>query len=118
MKADSGAYAILKESGGFALNMPGKGRQGVAFGFFKPAEVDGHTISGEPFEAGAVTGSPILLNAQASIECGVAEIVEKGDHHVVVGEVVNAHVAKAPEGRPDAAILEMKELGDNVFYGG
>ena len=21
-------------------------------------------------------------------------------------------------GRPDAAILEMKELGDNVFYGG
>jgi len=23
-----------------------------------------------------------------------------------------------PEGRPDMAILEMKDLGDNVFYGG
>ena len=42
----------------------------------------------------------------------------QGDHHIVVGEVVGAQVAKAPDGRPDEAILEMKELGDNVFYGG
>ena len=118
VKADSGAYAILKKSGSFALNMLGKGQQGLAFGFFKPAEVDGHLISGEPFEAGAVTGSPVLQNAQASVECKVVEIVEQGDHHVVLGEVVNAHVARSPEGRPDAAIPEMKELGDNVFYGG
>jgi hypothetical protein len=27
-------------------------------------------------------------------------------------------VAMQPEGRADEAILEMKELGDNVFYGG
>ena len=45
-------------------------------------------------------------------------VVEQGDHHIVVGEVVDAHVAKPITGRPDAAILEMKELGDNVFYGG
>jgi hypothetical protein len=25
---------------------------------------------------------------------------------------------KPISGRPDAAILEMKDLGDNVFYGG
>ena len=36
----------------------------------------------------------------------------------VIAEVVDAHVAKLITGRPDAAILEMKELGDNVFYGG
>jgi hypothetical protein len=29
-----------------------------------------------------------------------------------------AHLPKPITGRPDAAILEMKELGDNVFYGG
>jgi flavin reductase (DIM6/NTAB) family NADH-FMN oxidoreductase RutF len=45
-------------------------------------------------------------------------IVEQGDHHIVVGEVVEAHLNKPPAGRPDAAILEMKDLGDNVFYGG
>ena len=45
-------------------------------------------------------------------------IIELGDHHIVVGEVVGANVAKAPEGRADEAILEMKELGEKVFYGG
>jgi len=61
---------------------------------------------------------PILDAAQAAVECRVTNIVEQGDHHIVVGEVVEAHVAKPITGRPDAAILEMKELGDNVFYGG
>ena len=117
VKSDSGAYAVAKQSGAFALNMLGKGQQGMAFGFFKPAERDGNTISGEPFRNGS-SGAPILANATASVECKLVEIVERGDHHIFVGEVVDANVAKEPQGRPDAAILEMKELGDNVFYGG
>ena len=48
----------------------------------------------------------------------VTAIVEGGDHHVMIGEVVDAHVMKEPVGRPDAAILELKDLGDTVFYGG
>ena len=117
LKADSGAYEMVKKSGAFALNFLGKGQQAAAFTFFKPAERDGDTISGEPFHAGT-TGAPILENAPASVECKVAEIVARGDHHIVVGEVVAANVAQAPGGRPDDAILWMKELGDNVFYGG
>ena len=117
MKADSGAYAITKQAGHFALNMLGKGQQAAAFTFFKPAERDGDTISGEPFRTGS-SGAPILEIAQASVECKVVEIVERGDHHIVIGEVIDANVAVPPEGRADEAILEMKELGDNVFYGG
>jgi len=117
VKADSGVYSVLKKSGHFAINMCAKGQQGMAFAFFKPADVDGETISGEPFHAGS-TGAPILENTPASVECKLIEIVEKGDHHIVIGEVVDAHVRKHPEGRPDEAILEMKELGENVFYGG
>ncbi len=117
VKTDSGAYGIAKEAGGFALNMLGKGQQGLAFGFFKPATVEGDKVSGEPFHAGS-TGAPILENAIASVECQIVEIVEQGDHHIFVGEVVDANVTKQPEGRADEAILEMKELGDNVFYGG
>ena len=44
--------------------------------------------------------------------------VEKGDHSVFIGEVVDAGVAKAPEGRADDATLWLKDLGDKVFYGG
>ena len=117
MKADSGAYAVTKKAGAFALNMLGKGQQGAAFAFFKPAQPGEGTISGEPYTAGS-TGAPLLANGPASVECKVVEVVERGDHHIVIGEVVDAHVNKAPQGRADDAILWMKDLGDNVFYGG
>ncbi len=117
VKTDSGLYATVKAAGEFALNMLGKGQQGIAFGFFKPVEVDGNTISGEPVRDGE-NGAPLLDNAPAAIECNVAEIVELGDHHIVVGEVTEVHQAQSPGGRADEAILEMKDLGDNVFYGG
>jgi len=117
VKADSGAYATLKQAGQFALNMLGKGQQGAAFAFFKPAQREGDVLSGEPIRKGG-NGAPVLANAIAHVECKVAEIVERGDHHIVIGEVVEANVAKPPAGRADAAILEMKELGEKVFYGG
>ena len=117
VKADSGTYAAVKESGEFALNMLGKGQQGAAFAFFKPAEVEDGKISGEPFRPGD-NGAPIIASAIAAVECKVVQIVEVGDHHVVIGEVTQAHLHKHPEGRADAAILEMKDLGENVFYGG
>ena len=117
MKADSAAYAITKKSGSFALNILGKGQQGAAFAFFKPAQVTDGKISGEPYRNGS-TGAPLLESAAAAVECNIVEIVERGDHHIVVGEVVDAHVNKQPEGRADDATLWMRELGDNVFYGG
>ena len=117
VKADSGTYAMVKQSGQFALNMLGKGQQGAAFAFFKPADVSDGKISGEAFHPGD-NGAPIINSAVAAVECKVVQIVEIGDHHVVLGEVTQAHVHRQPDGRPDAAILEMKELGDNVFYGG
>ena len=117
VKADSGAYETLKKAGSFALNFLGKGQQGAAFTFFKPAEVEEGKISGEVYADGS-TGSPVLASAPACVEFKVAEIVERGDHHIVVGEAVDVHAEAAIDGRPDDAILHMRELGDNVFYGG
>jgi flavin reductase (DIM6/NTAB) family NADH-FMN oxidoreductase RutF len=42
----------------------------------------------------------------------------RGDHHIVVGEAINVHLPKPLEGRPDAAVMKMKDLGETVFYGG
>ena len=117
VKTDSGAYQIVKSAKTFALNMLGKDQKGLAFTFFKPANVSDGKISGQAYRTGT-TGAPILTDAPAAVECRVTGIVEQGDHHIVVGEVVEAHLQKPPTGRPDAAILEMKDLGDNVFYGG
>jgi flavin reductase (DIM6/NTAB) family NADH-FMN oxidoreductase RutF len=117
VKTDSSAYAALKSAGGFTLNMLGKAHKGVAFTFFKPTQVSDGKLSGQSYRKGA-TGAPILIDAPGAVECRVTAVVEQGDHHIVVGEVVESHLNHAPSGRPDAAILEMKDLGDNVFYGG
>jgi len=97
--------------------MLGKEHKGLAFTFFKPASVADGKISGQAYRKGT-TGAPLLEAAPGALECKVTSIVEQGDHHIVVGEVVEAHLPKPITGRPDAAILEMKELGDSVFYGG
>lgn len=117
VKTDSGAYKIVKETKTFGLNMLGKEQKGVAFAFFKPTQVSDGKLSGQAYRKGT-TGAPILVDALGAVECRVTAIVEQGDHHIVVGEVVEAHLNRPPAGRPDAAILEMKDLGDNVFYGG
>jgi flavin reductase (DIM6/NTAB) family NADH-FMN oxidoreductase RutF len=117
VKADSGAHAIIKESRVFALNMLGKDQKGLAFTFFKPLERDGNTIGGEPFRKGSL-GAPILEKAPAFVECQLVDTIEKGDHSIFVGEVKDAGVAVQSAGRPDDAILAMRDLGDKVFYGG
>src|SRR5512140_3519916 len=53
VKADSGAYALLKQTKTFALNMLGKDGKGAAFTFFKPAKLDNGMISGQGFTRGA-----------------------------------------------------------------
>jgi flavin reductase (DIM6/NTAB) family NADH-FMN oxidoreductase RutF len=117
VKADSGAHTVVKGTGKFALNMLGKEHKGLAFTFFKPAKVENGKLSGQAFHHGTI-GTPILDDAIAAVECSVREIVELGDHNIVVAEVTEAVLMKPPIGRPDAAILEMKDLGDTVYYGG
>jgi flavin reductase (DIM6/NTAB) family NADH-FMN oxidoreductase RutF len=117
IKTDSGSYKTVTAGRTFALNMLGKDQKALAFTFFRPADVSDGKLSGQPFRKGT-TGAPILVDAPGAVECRVTAVVEQGDHHIVVGEVVEAHLNRALSGRPDAAILEMKDLGDNVFYGG
>lgn len=117
VKQDSGAHDLIKSTHSFALNVLGKAQQGMAFAFFKPAELDGHKISGEAFFTGE-TGAPLLESAIAWLDCRVTGWVEGGDHTVCIGEVVGAGVKQTPDGRADDLTLTLKDLGDKVFYGG
>ncbi len=117
VKTDSSAHEVIKEAGAFALNVLGKEQGKMAFAFFKPAERQGDTLSGEPFRSGK-TGAPIFANVPAFVECNLVDTVEKGDHSVFVGEVVEAGISKQPSGRPDDATLWLKDLGEKTFYGG
>ena len=70
VKADSGAYQIVKAARTFALNMLGKDQKGLAFAFFKPASVSDGKLSGQPYRKG-MTGAPLLDVAPGAVECKV-----------------------------------------------
>ena len=68
VKADFGAYAVLKSAGKFTLNMLGKDHKGLAFAFFKPAKIEDGQLSGQGFMRGG-NGAPILDAAIGAVEC-------------------------------------------------
>ncbi len=109
VKTDSGAFQQLKTNGAFALSILGTGQKDTAFAFFKPTETEGDTINGHRFET-KETGTPILIDAPAWVEARVTDIVERGDHAVIVAEVTGAGV------RQETSVLTLTEVG--VFYGG
>ena len=117
VKKDSLIHDIIKESEKFALNILGKNQQGLAYAFFKPVERDGEILGGEAFQTG-VEGCPLLDNAIAFVECSLVDSIEKGDHSLFVGEVLEAGVSNEPGGRADDETLWLRDLGEKTFYGG
>ncbi|MCL4324267.1 MAG: flavin reductase family protein [Candidatus Thermoplasmatota archaeon] len=109
VKGDSHLHALVEKSRRFAVNILADGQKDLANDFFKPTQTSEGTLNGRPYVAGS-TGCPLLTDTPASFECRVAEIVHQGDHSVIVGEVVDAHVRKTAEP------LHMRTTG--WFYGG
>lgn len=99
------------------MNILGKDQKSTAFAFFKPVKRDGNTIGGEAFRSGK-SGAPVLEKTPAFVECSLVETIEKGDHSIFVGEVIDAGVSVQPSGRPDDVTLTLKDLGEKTFYGG
>ena len=109
VKRDSEAFRLLQQHGVFGLSILGTGQKDLAFAFFKPTQVEGDTVNGYRFERTA-SGVPLLVDAPAWVEGRVTDIVDRGDHAVIVGEVTNAGV------RRETAALTLQECG--VHYGG
>ena len=99
VKADSLTHAMVEGSGHFAINLLTTDQTEMAQAFFKEAKHEGTELSGYAFEPGPVTGAPIFLDSPAWFECKVTEAVKRGDHTVVVAEVVEAGVHD-PNARP------------------
>lgn len=77
--------------------------------FVQPQERVGNKLGGVEFFT-ATTGAPILREALAWFECRVVNLVETGDHTLVIGEVVDGGTLR--EGDP----LTLRDLGWE--YGG
>ncbi len=109
VKTDSVTFERLKQTQKFAISVFESGQKDVAFAFFRHVEPADGKFGDYAYET-KTTGAPILVDAPAWWECNVLDIVERGDHATVIGEVVEAGVRRETEP------LTLKECGVN--YGG
>ncbi len=73
-----------------------------------PREVDEFTLAGVEATSAAMVDAPRVAAAPAHLECRVMQVVPVGDSHLVVGEVVHAHVAASVR---DGAGADRERLG-------
>ncbi len=86
-------YELIEKSKVFCINVLGEDQVELAkhFGFKSGRKVN--KLENIPYKF-ALKGSPVLLEAIAYFECEVTHIYESGDHHIVIGEVVDHEVFK------------------------
>lgn len=83
------SHGLIKGSGVFAVNVLSEGQveQGKHFGFRSGRNTD--KFESVEYDS-ATTGSPILKDISAYLDCRVVGSVETGDHTIFVGEVVDS----------------------------
>jgi flavin reductase (DIM6/NTAB) family NADH-FMN oxidoreductase RutF len=84
-------HGVIERGGVFAVNILGEHQESVSRLFAKRGEPERLALRGQPFRFGE-TGTPILEDCLAFLECRVAETLEGGDHTIFLGEVVHQGV--------------------------
>ncbi len=111
LRADGGVAEAAISSGAFAVNVLGADQLDIGKAFFRSTDVDGNLINGHEWEPGPQTGCPLVLAIPYWFECRVTDKIERGDHTIVVGEVVDAGVR-------DAAVTPLLLRDTGMNYGG
>lgn len=109
VRADSKSNPVIKSGKVFTVNFLDQTQAEIAKQFFKSPERVGDKLGDVAIRIG-LTGAPVLVDALAFLECHVVEVVERGDHHLVIGEVVEAGVCREGE------VLALADT--NWSYGG
>lgn len=113
-------YAVAIARGHFTVEcIEGRGAFVVSFPSTEQSEpmlfcgtksgrsVDKEAESGFVFRRARLVDAPLIEGAVVNLECRLVHKYEAGDHHIVVGEVVAAHV--------EAGARRLYNFGDGVF---
>ncbi len=92
LRNDSLTLGMVLAAKGFTINLLDSRQMEMAGKFFKQATYQDGKLNGHAFEPGAQTGAPVFVDAPAWLECKVVETLGRGDHTVVIAEVVEAGV--------------------------
>lgn len=81
----AGALDGIRESHAFAVNILTQEQKGISNGFAGTSSYE-ERFASVAWEEGA-TGSPLLTESLASLECKVVEQLRAGTHWIIVGQV-------------------------------
>ena len=96
VKADSRLYAAIQANQNLVISLVNKGDKGLAGTFFKPCTWEANKFGG--FQAiPHKTGGAILAASPAWLACQVTNIVEEGDHHVIISQVIDTGINNREE---------------------
>ena len=109
IKQGSYSHKMLEHNPYFTVNFPAKDQKELVQSFFRPYEVKDHKFGEVPFRL-SQHGVPILDETLGYLECKVSQIVQGGDHDIVIAEIVESEIKK------DIDNLTMKDTG--WHYGG
>jgi len=94
-------WKLIKEYREFAVNIVSEKLKEAAieiFGKLSGRDVDKFAESKVKVVKGRSIDAPVILDAPIIIECKVENIVETGDHYIIIGRAVDAY--RNVEGKP------------------
>ena len=93
---DARTLGLIRRAGHFAVNVLATGQRELAGLLGRRSKNVPDKLQQTEYRAGE-TGAPILAAALGAVECRVVAELEVGDHTLVVGEIVAAHLREAGE---------------------
>jgi flavin reductase (DIM6/NTAB) family NADH-FMN oxidoreductase RutF len=84
----STSWPAIEASGSFCANILGEGQEELAKRF---ARSGGDKFAGVGWTPAPATGSPLIDDVAAWIDCRIYKRYEAGDHWLVLGEVLELH---------------------------
>ena len=93
-------YGMIEKSKEFALNLPGDGMEEAVriCGTMTGRDTDKFAEAKLTKEKSKEIAAPSIAECSATIECKLHEVIETGDHMLVVGRVVNVVKRKQAKG--------------------
>jgi flavin reductase (DIM6/NTAB) family NADH-FMN oxidoreductase RutF len=87
IQRDSGLHALARETGRAAVHVLAAGQKNLAADFFRPTREENGRLNGHPYRLDTA-GLPILTEIPWFFTVEAREWVDRGDHSVLVAEVV------------------------------
>jgi len=92
---NSSTFPAIRAAGVFCVNVLAENQEDVCRVF---ASKESDKFASIGWKASSRTGSPMINDALAYIDCEVDHVDEAGDHSIVVGRVVDLEIGDEPAG--------------------